>query len=700
MADFSSMTSKFRTNTRKNGSTEASTSKITKRPRLVCTQCHRSKLRCDRGHPCSNCIKKDEAAACNYDRPSGVGDNLSRRSEAGDRLSHLESMVKQLIQSQSQALTPPHNNETTRDASPVRSDGHTDATGFSNVRLENKQYVGSTHWSAVLDDIHDLKVILGRTTDAQDEVADFLPNDNCHSSEPIFGLPEGYSLDRILTQYLPAKVEVDRHLSKYFQGETFIVPFIHTYHFQRQYRGFWKDTASVNPLWLSMLFSMCHLASSIGRDSRIPAADLNGSVNESSQFNIAAGQCLVLGRYHRPQPYAVEALALYAHSKNLKTLNTSRDVGAILGIVVRMSYEMGYHRDPDSFGSFSVFEGEMRRRFWASVKQMDLMISFQLGLPSNINLEHCDTKSPRNLLDSDFDEDTLVLPSSRSENEPTKLLWFIVKERQLVTFAKVCQVALSVKEKSEADIRQLDEEVREMHTTIPDILRARPIADSIADTPFIIMTRLYIEFIHLKSLCVLHRKYMARGHDFSTRSCIDAGIRLVSRFVDMHNEHAPGGQLYNERWMLTNYTMNDFLLGVMVLCLAVHTRRRRGAASFAFDTTTENKVLLLLEQSHTICLEKSTMCTDARRVSHAIRLTLKSANTSRIPLESQSQPFNSGLHIDSILQPASDHTSGDVLSFQLPSSFGQGEEAAFGILDPFNFTDHDFESMDWAIFDL
>jgi hypothetical protein len=164
-----------------------------------------------------------------------------------------------------------------------------------------------------------------------------------------------------------------------------------------------------------------------------------------------------------------------------------------------------------------------------------------------------------------------------------------------------------------------------MHSTIPDVLRARPLSESIADSPFLIITRLYVEFISLKSLCVLHRRYMARGNVFSTRSCVEAGKSLVSSFIDMYKEFSPGGQLHAERWMLGNFTMNDFLLGVMVLCLV--TRWKRGSQNLAIDTTTEGEVLALLEQSHAICVEKSTTSRDARRVSHAIRLTLNGSKT-------------------------------------------------------------------------
>ncbi|KAE8444370.1 hypothetical protein EG329_000570 [Mollisiaceae sp. DMI_Dod_QoI] len=345
---------------------------------------------------------------------------------------------------------------------------------------------------------------------------------------------------------------------------------------------------------------------------------------------------------------------------------------------------MGYHRDADSFGTLSIFEGEMRRRFWAAVKQMDLMMSFQLGLPSNINIEQCDTKSPRNLLDSDFDEDTQVLPASRSENEATRLLWFVVKDRQMISFGKVCQDALSSKEKSEIEILRLDKEIRRMHDTTPDVLRTKPLSESIADPGYLIMTRAFIEFIYLKSLCALHRRYMARGDMFSTRSCVEAGMKLVSQFIDIYKEFSPGGQLYMERWMLTNFTMNDFLLGIMVLCLVLHLRWKKGRLGSVINTTAENEVLGLLKESHTICLEKSTISRDALRVSHAIRLTLNIARQADGEAKINSQLSSISLPHPPVGKSAAGEPYGvgpASLLLQGRHNHIQGEEAAFGALD-------------------
>jgi hypothetical protein len=46
-----------------------------------------------------------------------------------------------------------------------------------------------------------------------------------------------------------------------------------------------------------------------------------------------------------------------------------------------------------------------------------------------IKPEQCDTEEPRNLLDSDFDENTLELPTSRPESEVIPILFLLAKNK-------------------------------------------------------------------------------------------------------------------------------------------------------------------------------------------------------------------------------------------------------------------------------
>ena len=378
----------------------------------------------------------------------------------------------------------------------------------------------------------------------------------------------------------------------------------------------------MSPLWVSILFSICCLSTQLMQAVARDGPEQGTQASPAATLLAAAAQCLILGGYTRPKPHVVEALALYAQCKYAQTMDPSREVGIIFAILIRLAYRMAYHRDADNFSHFSVFEGEMRRRVWTMCRQFDLMVSFQLGLPNNIPPDSWDAKPPRNLLDSDFDENVTVLPPSRPEHEPTQILYFIVKARLMSNFGRICNHALSFKNSSQADIMDLDSQVRATFSQVPYTLRIRPMAQSFADPPYLLMVRLNCEFLYQKSLLVLHRKYMTQGFEYSTRACLDAAMAIVNCFADMYKEFSKGGALYNDRWMLSSFTMNDFLLASMVLCLSLSQWRKKNPGRLIFEDASGTHQLEMLRTCHSICDERAPTSAESRKVADALKAML------------------------------------------------------------------------------
>jgi Fungal specific transcription factor domain len=502
----------------------------------------------------------------------------------------------------------------------TESDG-TPKDGSLDHGPSSAKYVGSTHWSAIMENIQELKSAMvdeaarrgGAGEADEDEIADH---------EILFGAKTAMSLSQILAQHLPQRIVVDRLLATYFNAKYMVVPFIHTYQFQRQYEQFWRDQLSMPPLWVSILFSICCLATQLNQVLGGDGPGQGTSTSPSTSFIVASAQCLILGGYVYPKPHVVEALGLYSQCKYTTSLDPSREVGIIFAILVRLAFRMAYHRDADNFTHFSVFEGEMRRRAWTMCLQFDKMVSFQLGLPNNIPPDSWDTKTPRNLLDSDFSEDISVLPPSRPEHEPTQILYFIVKARLMANFGQVCNHALSFRKSSEAEIMELDADIRETYSQVPYALRIRPMAQSLADPPYLLMVRLNCEFLYQKSLLVLHRKYMTQGFERSTKTCLAAAMSIIECFADIHKEFRPGGALYNNRWMLTSFTMNDFLLAAMVLCLSLSQWRRKNPGRSIDEDALVTQQVEMLRACHEICRERAPTSVESRKVADALRAML------------------------------------------------------------------------------
>lgn len=547
--------------------------------------------------------------------------------------------------------------------------------GTSNVRYP-------TVVEEIMDSIHQLRLELQNTHD-QSEVETSTANSQYIDDECIFGLPTSYSKNAILSQFMPPAQVADQLLETYFGGETFIQPFIHAQSFQRQYRDFKAEQFfPAPPLWLSTLFSIFSISSMI---SGALHPDYNASA-QSSLFRTAAGQCLVLGKYHDTQRDAPEALLLYAHCKSLRSLDPIHEYGTIIAIAVRHAYQLGYHRDPDIFGKYTVFEGEMRRRFWACCKQIDTMVSFQLGLPSNILLEHCDTRSPLNLLDSDFDVDTRILPCPRPETEATPILWFIVKDRLIPVFARICRIAWSLCTMTESEIAEIDNEVKRAYATVPDILRWRPVTSSTADPPFLIMCRLFLELLYRKSLCIIHRKHLEHGNAYSVQQCLDAATSIIRSVAEVHREFQPGGILRAVRWMFKDIAMTDFHLGVTVLCLYMTLRRRQTISQPSTSQVKTEEVVQLLRQAQAICIGKSASSADARKITQAIQFTLGSMNDTAQkpahPVEGVEEAlYDEGFKLDGVATAEVQNLFDAYVNQDIYSE----NEGAYSELDMFNF---------------
>ena len=575
---------------------------------LACTECRRRKLKCDREKPCTSCVKRGNEASCTYRRiANGLEHECGRRLQAEERLEHLERLVQQLAQ---------HGNASSPQGQTISHQGADHQASRKDSSVERKAsmsnefvYNGSTHWSAMLEDIEGLRsAIIPDEAPTSDD--DILESEENIVTNLILGPAVPLPLQQVLVQYLPMRYEADGLIAAYFRSGGICAPFIHASCFRRQYQEFWKDPLRAPVLWTSILFSICHIARNtltISKDDEHP----------ENRYIVASAHCLALGEYFRPKKFAVESLLLFAQAKCLTGPGMSPDIGLIFGLLIRLATRMGYHRDPKCF-RLSAFEKEMRRRAWSLCMQLDLLVSFQLGLPSNIQYPTWDTQPPRNLHDSDFDEDVKELPSARPDTESTNIIFYIAKHRLMAVFEKILRHNLITGMDGTNEVDRLDAEIRSVYSALPETLRPRLIADSVVDSPSLIVTRLCVFFLYQKCLCVLHRPYVNRARVHSTQICHDAASNIVLYFLDSYKEFLPGGQMEAERWFMGSITWGDYLFGVMALCLTLCA----SSQSIARLDIQYQESLQLLERARDVCVEQSVRSKDSRRVRKVVDATL------------------------------------------------------------------------------
>ena len=344
-----------------------------------------------------------------------------------------------------------------------------------------------------------------------------------------------------------------------------------------------------------------------------------------------AGEALMTGNYLKGRIYSVESLLLYGVCKYIQRDEHDTDAWMTIGMSTRLAMKMGYHRDPRNLANISPFEGEMRRRTFFILEAFDLLLSFQAGLPAMIQEEECDTDPPGNLFDTDFDEDCKAIPPSRPPTDSTPMLYYRYKSRLARIFRRIYRHAVSLKASPYEETMKLDVELDRTHEDVPPSLKMKPMALSFTDQPYTILNRLYSDLVYLKSVCVLHRKYLSESRSdpsfgYSRRVCGDAALQILKHQAELHGACQPGGLFREHRWMLSSLSCHDFLLAAMITCLDLHESHKQSTTSSLEDSETQVKKYDALRHCHGIWLSRCGFSRDARRASSVLAVML-----SRVP---------------------------------------------------------------------
>ncbi len=324
------------------------------------------------------------------------------------------------------------------------------------------------------------------------------------------------------------------------------------------------------------------------------------------------------GKYQEARPYSTEAILMYAICIFVKKEDIDTIGWTAMGVAVRQAVKMGYHRDPRHLPNISPFEGEMRRRTFALAASFDALLSFQTGLPAVLQEEDCDTEFPRHLLDTDFDEDSLVIPPSRPLTDPTPMLYFCYKTRLVMVYRRITRQALSLKKVSHQEIMELDREFHAIHNLTPPSIRQRPLCSSVIDGVSVIIQRACIDMLYQEGLCVLHRRFLSHEKsnpefDYSRKTCISAALEILKQQADMYYAYQPGGVFHGDSWMLSSLSLHGFLLAAMIISLSLYESHHKLAETNEEGLISWAKRYEALSLSHKIWISRVGFSKDARR---------------------------------------------------------------------------------------
>ncbi|KAJ0160811.1 putative transcriptional regulatory protein [Colletotrichum tanaceti] len=350
--------------------------------------------------------------------------------------------------------------------------------------------------------------------------------------------------------------------------------------FLKQYEAFWVDPDSISILWVGLLYSMICLAL-IASDPPTDVLEHQQQRLQTDLYREKLVQCLMLCGYTLGGKHALETLINYVYVEFRIHDDADKDVWFLLGLEVNLAKRMGYHRDPRHFPDMTPLQAEMRRRVWATVLLVDVLISGQMGMPRMVRDGEFDTAEPQNLNDENLREDMPALPEPRPETEHTTTLGVIARRRILVALGTISDSTASLNPCTYAEIMRLDQVLNEAGMSIPPPLKAKPMAASITDSPRTIMSRLFLSHMFYKGKIMLHRRVlfarsMSPARDtfaYSRAACLEASLATLKIQQVLDEETRPGSQLHTMHWKVGSIMNQHFLTATMNLCSLVHRKQ-------------------------------------------------------------------------------------------------------------------------------
>ena len=333
----------------------------------------------------------------------------------------------------------------------------------------------------------------------------------------------------------------------------------------------------------------------------------------------------------------LETLILYFISEIFPLKEVDVGIWMLMGTIVQVAMHMGLHRDPAHFPkSITPFAGEMRRRVWSMVVQIDFSISTQLGLPKLVS--QANTTEPRNLFDSDFDESTAELPPSRPETDVTPILYTLSKLRILSISIRISDLITEPRTYTYSEVLHLDQQINEAMDSLPSSMKWDGISFSLTATPLVLIQRIWLNMCIQRLKVILHKRSLAlssseqQQYAYSRSTCLTAAINILEIQHLVDKETRPGGRLYQIRWRVSTAVTQEFLLATSVLCLYLQTRvqdhkqhphpQQRHSAEDS-ELALHDRIRKRLQRSLDIWLRLSADSTEARRAAEVLRYVLR-----------------------------------------------------------------------------
>lgn len=354
------------------------------------------------------------------------------------------------------------------------------------------------------------------------------------------------------------------------------------------------------------------------------ASEMRDMLNTYRTYTV---HCLIAGDYLRSTKYTIETLIFYFATEQNMSIDADVANWVLIGVVIRVAFRMGFHRDPSHWPHIRPFQAELRRRVWMVLYQMDFYTSAQVGLPRIIKDSQCDTRLPANIVDEDIDFELDELPPERPLTVLSGLSHVISRHAIIKLIAEIYD-ATEAAVLLPSTINRLRTKLDNTVKTIPAKLKYKPLEASVSDSPMTILHRMFIDTLIHKATYLLHRRSFVKGANShenaeSNELCIKAALAILQHQRRMNEETQPGGLMFNIRWKVFSSFNHEFLQATIMLCFALSKLDRSRYHVSSGVLRKRDDIVEALTAAHGMWERNSDHSTEAQRAVKAITAVLR-----------------------------------------------------------------------------
>ncbi|KAL7931894.1 fungal-specific transcription factor domain-containing protein [Trichoderma chlorosporum] len=406
----------------------------------ACDRCHRRKTRCDKGRPeCSSC-KKSRFACVYSERVKEPTFPRSHVQTLERRIQQLEAANKALTSANTEHRTAAHGPTRTGEArsssqSSIASDNDVaNEVTFLSTSAGGDLFLGPTS-GIILASLVRAGVAVDVERDAPTSSTSFV---RPHQSP---GRADGSTGDRLL----PAEPLARGLIEAYLAHDHLSYPFLHPRAVRAVVDGIYSDVSfeKTHPFEMFMFHMILAIATS-------QVYKFNWRVLPDAETQLQKATDYLNAVLFEGGLRALQAMLLLCQFRLSNSTNHASDsLWHIVGIAVRMCFELGLHREAMyrraglrreatdvSFLSPKYEENEVRRRCFWSVFALDRVVSVTLGRPLAICTEDIDVELPTDDLEETASVATLSPGSDRDSSQilsryRTAIFVYIVRYRDI-----------------------------------------------------------------------------------------------------------------------------------------------------------------------------------------------------------------------------------------------------------------------------